>query len=156
MALPAHLIHTQGSPCDKILPWPWNSSLLSVLAAQTRAQVSWVAHGLWRTRAGGGALVSWHPHPKVIFLLLCSTKTSSPWHFHREYFPFVPPKKLALCFLLDLGVYADLGGLRQNKTLKTIQNNAQVIYFYSCKTNEELGKLTFCQHLSPINPYSKI
>lgn len=135
MALPAtqaHLSHTQSSLCDKILPRLWKPPVLSVLTVQTQVWVSWVVHGLWSirsTRVGGGALVWWHPHHKVIFLLLCPTKASSPWNFHMECFPFVPPKKLAL-FSLGFGCFHKFSGPRQNKILllKTIQNNARDIF----------------------------
>lgn len=107
MALPdtqlTSTTHTQSSLCDKILPRLWKPTVLSVLTAQTQVRVSWVVHGLWRIksmRAGGGGLVWWDPHHKVISLLLCPTKASSPWHFHRECFPFVSPKKMALFSLV--------------------------------------------------------
>lgn len=96
---PVPLNRTYSSLCDKILPRLWKSSLLSVLTTQTQAQQSWVVHGLWRLkcmRAGGRASAWWHPHHKVIFPLLCSTKASSPWHFHRECFPFFCPEKLTI------------------------------------------------------------
>lgn len=75
-----------------------------------------------------------------------------PLAFSQGMFSFFAAQEAGTCFLLDLGVSADLSGLRQNKMLflKTIQNNARDIY--SCKTNQELGKSTFCHHLSHISP----